>query len=65
MTVSNQLKDRMKAVLPKLEKYWRVEFLKKNSKYDSKKGINKVEAVMGLKIGDLDLTELFEKHVGL
>jgi len=62
---SNQLKTRMSKVLPKLDKFYLVNFLKQNSKYDSKNGLNKIEAVVGLKLGDQDLTEAFEKHVGI
>lgn len=65
MTHSQALKTRMSAVLPKLGKFYLINFLKQNSKYDSYKGRNKIEAVVGLKLGDVDLTELFEKHVGL
>ena len=62
---SNPLKERMKLVLPKLDEFYLVEFLRKNTKYDSFKGRNTIEAVTSLKIGDLDLTNLFEKHVGI
>ena len=55
----------MKRVLPKLDKFYLINFLKMNSKYDTYKGRNKIEAVVGLKLGDQDLTEAFEKYVGL
>ena len=65
MTSKQELISRMVKVLPLLEPFYLIKFLRKNSKYDTFKGRNKIEAVVGLKLGDQDLTELFEKHVGI
>jgi len=62
---SNALKSRISKVIPKLDPYYLVRFLKENSKYDTFNGRLKIEAVIGLKLGHEDLTDLFEKHVGI
>lgn len=55
--------DRMKAVVPKLEKGYLSEFLKRYGQYDTRRGRTKIEAVTTFKTGDKKLTELFEKYV--
>ncbi len=58
-----ELLQRMQAVLPKLNESFLIDFLRVNTKYDTHKGRNKIEAVLALRLADRRIIELFEKLV--
>jgi len=58
-----ELLKRMEYLLPRLPKTFLSDFLRVNTKYDTYKGRNKIEAVVALRLADRDIIELLEKQL--